>query len=261
VNHDDEPGLISCDDARELISACLDGEATADEAGVVDRHLAGCADCAQWREVAHEVTRRVRLTAAPSTPPRARDLTAVRPARKRSWRGSVALPRAGLLLVACAQMAISVPIILLGHDHDAPLHVAHEEGSFDVALAVGFVLAAWRPSRAVGMRALVGAATLLLLVTAGLDLVNGRTTVADEAPHLLALAGWLLLCRLAHVDRRPGEAPGRLRRTLLGVARAKRSVPHEAPDDVDLPAGVAGGAPEPAVATDRGRAAAAASGG
>ena len=53
----------------------------------------------------------------------------------------------------------------------------------DLAIAVGFLVAAWRPRHARGMRALVGAAAVLLLITAVIDLIAGRTTLVDEAPH------------------------------------------------------------------------------
>ena len=66
-----------------------------------------------------------------------------------------------------------------------------------VALAVGFLMAAWRPALASGMRTVVGAAAVLLVVTAAIDLIAGRTGAGDEAPDVLAVAGWLLLCRVA----------------------------------------------------------------
>ena len=103
--------------------------------------------------------------------------------------------RLGLVVVAVAQLAVCVPVLLFGHDRSAPLHVAHEMGSFEVAIAIGFLVAARRPGRAMGMLSLMGAAAGLLVVTATLDLVAGRTDLSDEAPHLhrrgrLAAAGW-----------------------------------------------------------------------
>jgi len=46
----------------------------------------------------------------------------------------------------------------------------------------------------------VGAIAALLLATAAVDLVLGRTVLADEMPHLLTVAGFLLLWRLAKVN-------------------------------------------------------------
>ena len=77
------------------------------------------------------------------------------------------------------------------------MHVAHEEGAVRDGAGLGFLVAAWRPDRAKGMRTVVGATAALLVVTAVADLVSGRTGIGDEAPHLLAVAGWLLLAYVA----------------------------------------------------------------
>ena len=177
----------------------LDGENPGAEPGAVDAHLAGCAACLAWRDAAHEVTRRARLRLAgpePALPGAAFDAAAAQVAARSR---TALLARAGLVAVAAALLALTVPSLLFGHDHTAPVHVAHEMGAFDTALAVGFLVAAWRPGRALGMRTLVGVAAVLLLVTAVADLATGRTTVADEAPHLLAVAGWLLVRHLSAV--------------------------------------------------------------
>jgi hypothetical protein len=100
-------------------------------------------------------------------------------------------------VIAIAQIVLTLPALIFGSDHEAPSHVAHEMGSFGMALAVGFLIVAWQPQRARGMHLLVGAAAVLLLVTAIFDLLAGRTSLSDEAPHLLVLAGWLLMFRVA----------------------------------------------------------------
>ena len=93
------------------------------------------------------------------------------------------------MAIAIIQIVLTVPALILGSDREAPLHVAHEMGAFDMAFAIGFL--SWhQPERARGMHVLVGAAALLLLGTAAVDLLTGHTTAADEAPHLLVLAGW-----------------------------------------------------------------------
>jgi hypothetical protein len=167
---------------------------------------------------------------------RAREVAAAAAARAGAPRGVrlVALARAGLVAVAIGQLAFTVPCLLFGHDHSAPAHIAHEMGSFDAALAAGFLVAAWRPRRALGMRALVGVAAALLMVTALIDLAAGRTSVADEAPHLLAVAGWLMICYLASVTpptaatARPALA-ARLRSRLRAPLARTASFPAATP--------------------------------
>lgn len=158
-------------------------------------------------------------------------------------------------------MLITVPALLLGSDHDAPIHVAHEMGSFEMALAVGFLASAWRPGRARGMVVVVGCAVLLLLITAAVDLASGRTSFGDEAPHLLALTGWLLLWRLAALgppagDERalPMRASG-LAREWLAMARDVHdgARPSASPSDATGPIAVHVDEPfgEPAVGRRR----------
>lgn len=168
------------------------------DTALLEDHLGECAGCRAWREAAHEVTRRARLVPArPAQSTGEALLAATLAADQRTrWRRSIVFTRAMLVAVAVAQVAVTVPALVFGSDRGVPIHVAHEMGSFDIALAVGFLVAAWRPARAHGMRALVGVAALLLIVTAVIDLLGGHTTLPGEAPHLLALAGWILLSRL-----------------------------------------------------------------
>jgi predicted anti-sigma-YlaC factor YlaD len=190
---------MDCATVREAISAAIDGEDPGADVGVVDEHLAGCADCRRWQDAAHAITRQVRVRAAEPVPPRSWEAAAVGQALSGGpWQGRMLmLARLALVAVAAGQLVLTVPCLILGYDHSAPEHVAHEMGAFDAALAAGFLVAAWRPSRALGMRALVGVASVLLVLTAVIDMVADRTSAADEAPHLLAFAGWLLICYLA----------------------------------------------------------------
>ena len=190
---------MDCEAAREVISALLDGEQAGVEGSTLEAHLADCPACRSWREEAHALTRRVRLASASPVPsPSASLMYALKEAeRRRRWWRSLAVTRGALALVAVGQLVVTIPPLLFGTDHEAPMHVAHELGAFDMALAVGFLVAVLRPSRAQGMRTLVGCAALLLVVTAVTDLLTGRTTPSDELPHLLAVAGWLLLRRIA----------------------------------------------------------------
>jgi predicted anti-sigma-YlaC factor YlaD len=200
---------MDCATAREAISAILDGEDPSSDPDEVEAHLAQCAACRAWREAAHDVTRRARLQPARPGASRAAEVLAAVPARTPTTRrpGLAGLARASLAAIAAAQLALAIPCLLLGHDHSAPEHIAREMGSFDAALAAGFLVAAWRPRRALGIRALVGVAAMLLLVTAVADLAAGRTSLDDEAPHLLAVAGWLLVCYLAAATPPTAEGP------------------------------------------------------
>ena len=154
---------MNCETAHEAISAVLDGEQPAVDRRVLDSHLALCAACRAWREDAHEVTRRARLAAARPVPaPNESLLAAVAGAvERRPPGGCSSALRGALLFVALGVIVVNLPDLVSGSYRGAPIHVAHEVGALDVALAVGFLVAAWRPARAQGMRALVGCAALL----------------------------------------------------------------------------------------------------
>ncbi|HUN77436.1 MAG TPA: hypothetical protein VMU32_00790 [Solirubrobacteraceae bacterium] len=221
---------MDCDAARDAISALLDGELPGTAPlqspervrAQLEAHLASCVPCRAWREQAHDVTRRARLALAqPAPAPDPSLLAAVAAVERRgAWWRTLLLARLALVAVGLAQIALSLPELLDGVYREAPIHVAHEMGALDIALGVGFLLAAWRPLRAQGMRTLVGCAALLLVATAVIDLLAGRTGLGDEAPHLLVLAGWLLLWRVSTLMPL-GEADPRLRLPDPGWSRLR----------------------------------------
>jgi predicted anti-sigma-YlaC factor YlaD len=183
---------MECDSVREAISAQIDGEAPCVPADALGAHIAGCAECLGWQQRAHSVTRRVRL----GGPFLDHDLTtrvlAAAPPLPAGRRRRQA-QQVGLIVVALAQLAITVPLLIFGHDHDAGTHAARELGSFDLALAVAFAVGAIRPALSAGLAWPCGIAAIGLLGTAIAGLISGQTVGADEAQHLIAVAGAILL--------------------------------------------------------------------
>jgi predicted anti-sigma-YlaC factor YlaD len=183
---------MDCDMAHEAISARIDGEDSGVPAAALAAHLSGCAACRAWEQRAHVMTRRTRLGGSFLD----HDLTtqvlaAVPPRPARRVRGIAR--RAALAAVAVGQLALTVPLLVLGHDHDAGMHAAHELGSFDLALAIAFCVGAIRPALSAGLAWPCSIAAGGLVGTAVLDLIAGQTFGADEAQHLVALVGALLL--------------------------------------------------------------------
>jgi predicted anti-sigma-YlaC factor YlaD len=198
-----------CDQFREAVSARLDGEDAGLPTAMLDAHLDNCAACAAWATAAAEVTRSTRVTPADLVPDRTGAILAVAADRgllggdaayaERRWRWVLAA-------VAVLQLAAAVPSLLLGEDAGATVHVARELGSFDVALAVGLLVAAWQPARAWGLLPVAGALAFVMVVTAGLDLLEGSVSTLGEAHHLLDLAGVALLWAVAR-EVRPAPRP------------------------------------------------------
>jgi predicted anti-sigma-YlaC factor YlaD len=225
---------VNCETAREAISTRLDGEVARVHDHSLDDHVDACAACRRWRELAHEVTRSVRLQPARPVTMQSDLLVRAVLARSRPPRRPtrLACARGALIATALAQAAITAPLLVYGRDHAAPVHVAHEEGAFAMALAIGFLVAAWRPDRAKGMRTVVGATAALLVVTAVADLVSGRTGIADEAPHALAVVGWLLLAYVAAATPSTTFDPSWSLRPALRAVTGRRG-PNRA-DSVEL---------------------------
>ena len=200
---------MECDRVREAISARIDGEDPGVPDGAIEAHLARCADCRGWQQRAHVMTRRARLGGRFLE----QDLTGQvlaaippEPAGRRhaGGRGGMAR-RAGLAAVAAAQLAITIPLLILGHDHDAGLHAAHELGSFDLALAIAFAVGAVRPALSAGLAWPCAIAAAGLAGTAIADMLAGQTFDADEAQHLVVVAGAVLLCWQARTVNGPAE--------------------------------------------------------
>lgn len=202
---------MDCTTAREAASARLDGELSAVMDVALEEHLVSCAVCRAHAAQLAAATRRARLQVAPQLP----DLTAavVAQVRQQSERTPWSPSRLGLVLVAFTQLVLSGPL-LLGQALGASTHTAREIGVTEVALAVGLLAAAWRPWRAAGMLPVVVALAVGLAAVSALDVLAGDVRPVHEVPHLLPLAGALLLWQVRHRDpvsppSTPVAEPGR----------------------------------------------------
>ena len=223
---------MRCEDCREAISAQFDDEVAPEGAtdDLVQSHLTTCAACRRFARGATLVHREVRVRPAEPVP----DLTAAilgalppdaHPRPVREWA------RYALLAVALTQLVLALPALLFGEDPGASVHVARDLGSFDVALAIGLLWAAWQPHRASGLLPMALALGFAIALTAGIDLVQGDAGAGAEAHHVLDLAGIVLLYLLARpADERapslrrrdpdPRLTLRRLLRILVGAALA-----------------------------------------
>jgi predicted anti-sigma-YlaC factor YlaD len=200
---------LSCDDARGAVSARLDREEMAWPATVVDRHVAGCAPCRAWVVSAEELHRQVRLAAAPRVPDLSgRVLAAIGPTRRRvSWLAPTPLSardrgiRLGLAVIALVQIGVALPALLFGEEAGLPTHTARHLGSFAVALGVGFLVAAWRPSRVPGLFAVAVAVVACLVASTAIDVASGSAAAGSELAHTPELVGLAALWLLARAER------------------------------------------------------------
>lgn len=191
---------MDCTHIRTEISARLDGEAPQLDAEVVAVHLVTCAACRDYEREATALHRASRVAPAPEVPDlTARVLHAVGADPTTGHRRAaspVGALRVGLAIVALVQIGLAVPALLLGEDAGLPVHTARHLGSFAVALGVGFLYAAWRPSRVAGLFPVAAALVACLLATSLVDVAGGRAATGSELAHVTELVGlaavWLL---------------------------------------------------------------------
>jgi predicted anti-sigma-YlaC factor YlaD len=197
---------MRCESICEALSARLDGETSELGDAAVDAHLDACRDCSAWSEELRVLHRMVRVREAELVPDLTAAILGTAPGARATPRRAprverVSVARWALFVVALTQLVLAGPALLLGEGSGATVHVARELGSFDVALAVGLLVAAWQPSRAWGLFPVVAALACVMGGTAILDVARGTATSVGEAHHLLDLAGVAVLWWVAREDR------------------------------------------------------------
>jgi predicted anti-sigma-YlaC factor YlaD len=198
---------MRCDDVHLALSARLDGEAETQPRAAVDAHLAGCSGCRAWLARAERVTRAVRLQ-----PVEVPDLTERILARAHAEGALPAMPagrrvswmRWALGGLAVIQLMLAVPDLLGAVGHDA--HAGREVAAFDIALAVGLLIAAWYPEHARIFAPVVLTLVLCFAAISGVDVMQGVVSPGRVAVHAISVVQAGLLWRLARQGGPRGRA-------------------------------------------------------
>lgn len=186
---------MDCEQARDAVSARIDGEVDAGELERLDLHLGDCADCRAWEARAYALRRTVVLR-HPLPPDHLADQVLARLSVPQTGVGEWV--RYALGVVAAALVLLNLPLLVgLEQLSDVGGHDSRHLGTFGVALGIGLLWAAFRPERAIGLVPLAGALAATTLVAAGVDLAAGRTGVLTESTHLFELVGLGLLWYLS----------------------------------------------------------------
>lgn len=197
---------LTCDAAHELLSARLDGELTAAEHDHLEMHTESCTACISYAAQLQGLHGRLRVRPALMAPDLAPLVLArARPAALRSnlW------VRLSLVWVALVLGVPSAIAVIAGEADGAESHTARHLGSFGVALAVGFIYAAWKPRRASGLLPFTAVLVVLTVITAVVDLAQGQQTALPETSHLAEIIGLALLWTLSGM---PGWRPSATQR-------------------------------------------------
>jgi predicted anti-sigma-YlaC factor YlaD len=195
---------MDCLQAREAMSARMDGEASGLSETLLEAHVRGCSGCLSWREAAYDVTRRARMTgwSPPAELPDFAAFVGAGAVRRTAWVPRV---RIGLLGAAALGQLVLAFMLFTGAADPMGMHGDHELGIFNVTLAVAFGVGAIRPKLASGLAWAAGAAAAGLLATAAADVIDHHTVELHEVKHLIAVAGALLLWWTARDTRRDPE--------------------------------------------------------
>ena len=185
----------SCEPFLDALSARADDEATGLAPEALDAHLVGCTGCRAHAAALDALARHTRVAPAEPVP----DLTAAilaavdtpDPTRARHRFGQL---RGVLALVGVVQLVLAAPALLAVGA--LATHVTREVGIFEVALGIGFLVAARRPARAGGLLPVAAVVAGLITLTSMGDLLAGSTTLLRETSHLLEIGGTALLWML-----------------------------------------------------------------
>jgi predicted anti-sigma-YlaC factor YlaD len=200
---------VSCARWQDAISARLDGEDPGLATELVDAHVARCPACQRFASAAARVRGRQRLGAAPAVPDLSRRVRRAVAAADRAGGWSIA--RALLVVVAVQIVGFSLPALVWGDEQDTASHAARHLGAFTAAYGVGLLVVAIRPARARAMLPVAAVLAGALVITAVVDLVEGRVPLVGEAQHLPEVLSvvlvWLLAVRPPRGAARAGARP------------------------------------------------------
>ena len=128
-----------------------------------------------------------------------------------------------LTVVAVEIIVFSLPALMLGDEQGTSTHAARHLGAFTVAYGVGLLVVAVRPARARTMLPVAAVLAGALVITAIVDLANGRIPLVDEAQHLPEVLSVVLVWLLAvPVPRRTARRSGPPLPSSLHVVRDQR---------------------------------------
>jgi predicted anti-sigma-YlaC factor YlaD len=198
---------MDCARFRTAISADLDGEEVPVAPEVLARHLAGCAACRQFAAAAAALTREVRLRSAPAVPNLTERVLAAIDADGHEPEPATQGLRLGVALLGFLQLGLSIPALIWGSDAGLPVHQARHLGSFGAALAVGLLVAAWRPERIKGLLPLAAVLVVCLVGSAIADTSTGAVAWTGEFPHLVEVLGLVGLWLLERAPKTPALEP------------------------------------------------------
>jgi predicted anti-sigma-YlaC factor YlaD len=186
---------LSCSDYEDAISALADNEPAALQADVVERHVADCVSCRQFRAAIGGLSI-VPAVVVVDTPigEASRISRLVANADRHS---SPEIVRYLLGAVAVSIVLLALPELFASDVSGAVAHADRHLGSFSAAYGVLLLVTAARPARARTALPVSVVLAAAIGITAVSDLVRGKIPLVGEALHLPELVSVILLWLLA----------------------------------------------------------------
>jgi predicted anti-sigma-YlaC factor YlaD len=185
----------TCRTVREALSAHIDGERHPLPDVEVERHLDGCRDCTTYLDGVVGLGRQLRVGEAVEVPDlTAPILVALAEDRQAVATGWTSRLRGLVALAGAVQLALALPALLgvVGPD----VHLGRDLAALQLALGVGFLVAAWQPSRAAGLLPVAVVVGVVTVITAGVDVAAGNASLGAETAHISEIVGVLALWAL-----------------------------------------------------------------
>ncbi|MGH8899011.1 MAG: hypothetical protein ACRDZ4_18795 [Egibacteraceae bacterium] len=194
-----DPLDVRCPAVRRWLSALRDGEA--DEHPELHAHVESCVECQRWDATADALTRRVRVRRAGSPDVAAAAVRAFQTEQRPRSLAGYARWALGLAGVAGLVLAAFGLVASQGVAVDPGLHRGHDLYSFETALALGFLLTAFRPDYGRGLLPVTATAALLTVLPSVAYVAADHRDLLQEVSHvpmLIGLLGLLLLLLDGH---------------------------------------------------------------
>jgi predicted anti-sigma-YlaC factor YlaD len=186
---------MDCQRWTEAVSAIADGEDPGIDPRLVDAHVGACAGCRAYRDRIEQTRGALRVQAAQPMPDLSRRVVKLNALADRmsSW----GVVRALLATVAVQILVLSFPALVLGDEQATAAHAARHLGAFSVAYAVGLLVVVVRPARARTILPVAGVLAGALVITAVIDVIEGRVPLVGEIVHLPEILSVVLVWLLA----------------------------------------------------------------
>ena len=178
-----------CSTARTWLSASIDGEVLPDPE--LRAHVDTCSQCRAWEARVHAVARQVSLRAAGSPDVVAPAIAAFARHQQQAGRTQFGIARGILVAAGLLGLVLAAATALGAFGHMAG-HPVRDLVALESALAVGFLVGAWRPDRYTrGLLPVAIAAGLFTLTSTASGITGTSADLVREASHIPVLLGGL----------------------------------------------------------------------